>query len=206
MTTNLNSALQRLSDYVSGGSVSADGQVATFEMTGALSIRPFVNANSVVVDLRRPNTGEKVADGAVAATGRPPTSLGVRVGDHPGYTRIVFDWPRSVQYTVDQQVAALSLRFDQPARIGTAQIQNSLPEGISKLAARIDGGALLVSMNLPGNSGVRHFLSGTKVVVDIVKDAAPQKATQKPESVASVAKTPATSSEASGSTASGGCF
>ncbi len=179
MTTNFTSALARLSEYVSAGNLSADGLVASFQLTNEFTVHPFTNANSVVVDIRRAAAGTQAASSDTTATAQTP-ALRVRVGQHPGYTRLVFDWTRSVQYTVNQQGRALRLRFDRPARINPAQVQGSLPEGFANIAGSIDAGALTVSMNVPSDSRVRHFRSGTKVVLDVIKGTGEAKAEAAP--------------------------
>ena len=188
MTSNFASALGRLGDYVSGGNLSADGLVATFTLTGEFTVRPFANGTSVVVDLRRQKAGDQAASGKSATVAEEPLPpLRVRVGQHPGYTRLVFDWTRSVQYTVSRQDTVLRLKFNRPARIDAAKVQRSLPEGIANIAGNIDAGALLVRLNLPSDSRVRHFRSGTKVVLDVVKGAGEAKVEAAPPPKASVA-------------------
>ena len=54
---------------------------------------------------------------ASAAPAPAPPRVPVRSGVHSDYSRLVFDWPRQVPYTVEQNGAAVSIRFPVAAQI-----------------------------------------------------------------------------------------
>ncbi|MBE0529703.1 MAG: tetratricopeptide repeat protein, partial [Rhodospirillales bacterium] len=95
-------------------------------------------------------------------------ALGVRVGEHEGYSRVVFDWPRSVGYTVDQAGGAATITFDQPANPDLGSLKARPPRFIEGVDSSLDGGRLKVVLRTPVASQVRHFRSGPKVVVDVM--------------------------------------
>lgn len=100
--------------------------------------------------------------------------LPVRFGSHQTYDRIVFDWREPVEYRVNQTPGAATLHFDRAARIDQA----ALTAGLAKLAASAELASatdeLVIRINMPEHSQLRHFRAGTKVVLDLTrKSAAP---------------------------------
>lgn len=173
-------ALGNLGDYVTGASISQDGRTALFDLKSEFTLRAFRNENAIVLDLRRP--GQQ-------ATRKVP-QLGVRIGEHPTYTRLVFDWNRAVDYNADLQNSRLQLRFNKPATIDLAALRRQLPPDVRNPKAATRDGGLDLALNVTDGTRLRHFRSGTKVVVDLLvkSDAArkpePQKRVQSPETTA----------------------
>lgn len=89
--------------------------------------------------------------------------IGVRTGVHHGFTRIVFDWPRAVRYSVTQQGEAVEIRFEQPARPDLAALARPLRN--LRAAERMADGVLLALR--PGVQA-RHLTVGNLVVIDLV--------------------------------------
>ncbi|MBT5752794.1 MAG: hypothetical protein HOI33_08815 [Rhodospirillaceae bacterium] len=102
---------------------------------------------------------------------KAPQKLSVRIGEHPGYVRFVFDWPSKVNYELSQDKTKATLSFDRPATINLSKIKKSLPnfvKGVDVTAGKKD---LQVKFSLPKDARLRHFNSGTKVVLDVFKTA-----------------------------------
>lgn len=93
--------------------------------------------------------------------------IGVRVGDHPGYGRVVFDWPTRTEYNVTTDANGIEIRFAAPGqpRLGTVLA----PRNVTGLTA--EGEAVRIAVR-PG-SRFRHFHHGPKLVVDILDPEAP---------------------------------
>ncbi|MBX2831424.1 MAG: hypothetical protein KTR23_09635 [Rhodospirillales bacterium] len=105
----------------------------------------------------------------VIATENPAqqlATLDVRVGRHPTFYRLVFDWPNRTDYAIEGEQGSQTIAFEAPARIDAAGISRRLPEGV-----RIRQGETrpldVVIETTPARS-LRHFRSGNKVVVDIM--------------------------------------
>jgi pilus assembly protein CpaC len=101
-------------------------------------------------------------------------SIGVRVGNHPGYGRVVFDWPVRTDYQAIAAGDALVLRFaspGQPQVSGTARPRNVM-------ALTSEGDAVRITVR-PG-AQFRHFHHGPKLVVDILDPEAPLAAVTAP--------------------------
>ncbi len=100
------------------------------------------------------------------AEAQGPT-ITVRGGEHPQYTRLVFDWTDSVDFTVDRTAGSMRIRFDTPAQANLSGAQRS---GLSRIAAvaQVPGlGGLAVSAAIPEPARLRTLRVGTKVVVDV---------------------------------------
>jgi tetratricopeptide (TPR) repeat protein len=197
--TDLGAVIRVLGTYVRAGDVGADGRSVVLATVGNLSVRAFDLGSAVVLDLMEADAQPPAkAAGAPAAppaasspapAARPAPAgprggeaLGVRVGEHEGYSRVVFDWPRSVGYTVDQAGGAATITFDQPANPDLGSLKARPPRFIEGVDSSLDGGRLKVVLHTPVASQVRHFRSGPKVVVDIM---APAKGTPPPVAASS---------------------
>ena len=119
-------------------------------------------------DLQAPPTAQLPLPASEAAAA-PQPSVRVRGGEHPAYSRIVFDWPDSVGYRVARTGGRVDIAFDVAA---VADFARAAPDNLSRVdalrqAAGGDGG-LVVSLAVPPDSGLRHFRLGAKVVIDIL--------------------------------------
>jgi tetratricopeptide (TPR) repeat protein len=162
-----------LAKLVKGVSMSGDGKTASLLLTRPVTIKSLVDAkNSVVIDLY----DEAPAAGVDAPPQAPPQAaaiplVDVRAGDHGSYVRLVFDWPAQVGYAVDKQGTRAGIAFAKPAKMDQAALQSGLPADIS--IVNIDNGAkgLGIVLQVPTTARLRHFTSGNKVVVDVVRAA-----------------------------------
>ncbi|MEO3474545.1 pilus assembly protein N-terminal domain-containing protein [Roseomonas sp. CAU 1739] len=114
--------------------------------------------------------------------------IGVRVGSHPGYGRVVFDWPVRTDYEAVADGDGLAIRFAAPGRpqIGTVPA----PRNVTGLVADVDGVRILAR----DGARFRHFHHGPKLVVDILDPDAPvilAASASVPRHAAEVAATPA---------------
>ena len=128
-----------------------------------------------------------------AAPGGEQAVLGLRTGEHDGYSRLVFDWTAPVGYRVEQAPGRAVLHFDRPARLDLSRFRADPPKLVTKAQARRTDAGLTVELTLPPGAGLRHFLSGPKVVLDVL---APQAASGAAEAAAApAAAEPAPGSE-----------
>ncbi|MBW6396806.1 pilus assembly protein N-terminal domain-containing protein [Roseomonas sp. HJA6] len=115
--------------------------------------------------------------------------IGVRVGTHPGYGRVVFDWPTRTGYEAVTRGDDLVIRFAAPGqpRIGGIIV----PRNVTGLSA--EDGAVRISAR--EGARFRHFLHGPKLVVDILDPEAPVTAAAAPEMRPALTIDPAPSTE-----------
>ncbi len=119
-------------------------------------------------------------------------AVSVRGGDHPGFSRIVFDFDRPPHYAAAIEGDRLEIRFDGSFAFDLASLKADPPQRISHPAIDGDGTETVVSFTVrPGL--LRHFTTDGKLVVDLVD--APS---------ANGAGSPETSAPARASVASGG--
>jgi tetratricopeptide (TPR) repeat protein len=165
MTTSFGAVLGRLRNYVTDAKLEDGGRRAVFTLTRQFAHRTFVNETSVVVDL----VGRAgAAAGGATANARP---LDVRFGDHVGFSRLVFDWTRPVDYKILRDEAAATIAFSHPARIDLAKLQADLPEHVTAVELGPSDPGLAVRLTLSESARLRHFRSSTKVVVDVLRPA-----------------------------------
>ena len=210
-------ATRNLRRYLRGARPAADGSGVTFPLTGDFGLRHFYMGSAVVIDIvdqapevaaessPAPATETPPAAPATQSTAAPTSeasdapSIRVRSGEHAGYSRLVFDWPRKVGYRIDQDGGAATVSFDRPARVDLRALQRRLPKFIRGLESRTTDDGLDVTLQVAETSRVRHFLSGAKVVVDVMapstaeiaeKPAAPPKPAPKKEETKEPPKAP----------------
>ena len=150
-------ALRYVRAYIKNASVVEDGRTVRFALTDKFELRSFKNDNAIVLDLRR-KQGQQ--------SGLP--TLGVRVEKYPTYTRIVFDWKQSVGYSAALGVGRLRLQFDKLATVPLALINRELPQDFEAATETNDKQGLVFNLKIPGKLRLRHFRSGTKIIVDLL--------------------------------------
>lgn len=195
-------AVAALSRYVTAAKPSADRKSVTFTLTGPFTARSFDSGATVVVDIagEAPKPEPKAAPKAEskpaakpaatpAADTTPGTAPGpdlppikVRVGEHADYTRVVFDWPRSVDYGVAETDQGPVVIFALGARPDLGRFAKDPPPFIKGAKAEMKGKRLAVSFDTVSGATVKHFTSGNSVVIDIGKPTPESlaKAQQKP--------------------------
>ena len=186
-------AAAALSGFIASARRNANGREVVLGLTGNHRLRTYRDGNDVVIDVGEAAAiANRPAPTAAAASTTGPR-LAVRVGEHPTYRRLVFDWPSDTPYTVTEADGAARIAFGRPGRIDTAALAARLPGEFSKLRAeRSAVGGTDVVIPIPDGVRVRHFLSGNKVVFDLIQD---------PNARSPAAKEPIASSQAAGSAA-----
>ncbi|MGC2855665.1 tetratricopeptide repeat protein [Novispirillum sp. DQ9] len=176
---NPTKVLGPLAGYVAAAQLSDDRKVVTFPLKGPYAVNTFTLGSSVVVDLMGPaaqKAAKEQAEPSAAPAPRtapPPAAVDaplvpVRTGEHPGYHRMVFDFPKSVGYRVDRKGGDAVVTFQAPARIDTPQLNADLPPALRGVTAQPTSRTLGVTVPVPQGGRVRHFTIGPKVVVDIL--------------------------------------
>jgi hypothetical protein len=167
MRSDLNRVVKYLTGYVTSAELADGGKVARFGLAGNFDVNSFATGSSVVVDLRRKTAAVAPSRELAASDG----GLRVKVGRHPGFTRIVFDWPSSVDYTIARKGRSVSMRFDKSAEIDLQELDAALPKPeFGSPTTSEAGGDLVVNLVVPETSYIRHFHEGTKIVLDVQEE------------------------------------
>lgn len=173
--------IKPLSKYLKGVTLSPDRRMATFSLAVPVQVKSFVSGASTVIDLTENKsapplpaatqpTPPPVAPAKVAPNpGVPVTDLSVRGGEHQNFNRLVFDWPKAVGYTVSTQNGQMVIAFDRPANLNATSLEAALPSDVRFLEARPEGKGTAIVLAVPPGMTAKHFTSGPKVAVDLVK-------------------------------------
>ena len=172
---SVQSLTKPLAKIVRGVSVSGDGMAATFPLIKPMSVKAFTgNNNSVVIDLTDAGAPTETPQPAQSQTPQAqtpatgPAVVDARAGDHGSYTRLVFDWPVPVGYSAEKQGGKATVSFTKPGRIDLNILKSGLPSDITASLSDSGKGAG-VTLQVPADTRLRHFTSGNKVVVDVVR-------------------------------------
>lgn len=179
---NPSSLASSLSDYVASVALSADRLEATLTLKGAVTLKTFTLGPAIVVDLVRDGATPPTATTAAPAApepakvetpkpvkpAAPAPAIGVRTASHPGYQRLVFDWPRTTAYKVEQAGETATIRFAKAGAIDVAGLNQDLPVPLKGVSSQAGDGSVTVTLPVPAGGRVRHFTSGAKVVVDVL--------------------------------------
>ena len=107
-----------------------------------------------------------------AATLAAAEQVPVRGGLHPDYGRIVFDWPRQVDYEARIVEDRLVISFAESAAFEGPLMREGLP-GYAAAPQRSEDGRRL-TLPLSAGHGLKHFRLGNKVVLDLTPALAAQ--------------------------------
>ncbi len=152
---DLSAAQRALFRYIGAGNVSANGREVRFPLKREFEVKPARIDGKVVVDLYTPAAKER--------------QIQVRAGEHPTFSRIVFDWDRAVDARLEQSEGQAQVVFDQEAQFGLGRVQRDLPKGITGVSEVKTGKGSQVAVQAPKNSTFRLFRDGNKAVLDVIR-------------------------------------
>ena len=144
--------------YVGEAKLENDGRRISVSLLKPVTLREQWIENALVVDLV-----DVKADGGL---NRPRVS--VRSGDHSDYSRLVFDWRRHTDYRVQQDGRSVAVTFGADARLDVAAIAADRPDRLAGIELLTPDNGSAVRLSVANDARIRHFRSGTKVVVDIL--------------------------------------
>ncbi len=188
MEATYDGVLRVLGKYFSGATPAADGRSVAFSLTGDYDLSNFDLGSAVVVDVldRAPHQAKDPPPGAAPrpASPAPPEGLRVRVrsGEHKGFSRMVFDWPRRVAYEIERTGGGATITFGRPARLDLGAPGARRSQYIREVDSQVTDGRLVVTLAVPETSRLRHFIAGSRVVVDVLAPGETETAAQGPAS------------------------
>ncbi|MDG3441295.1 tetratricopeptide repeat protein [Nitrospirillum amazonense] len=112
-------------------------------------------------------TATQPAAAQPAEAGAALPTVTVRAGEHPGRSRLVFDWAGPVKSTLERDGAKLLIHFDRPAKADLGAARKARSPRISGVEAVAGGSGLTVALTIPANATVEQSRSGDKVVIDV---------------------------------------
>ena len=174
--------LGALRKYINRVRTNRDGRSVTFQLTKAFEVFGFDSGNAVIVEFAeltepaaalQPEVGEAsakiLARKAVAQTiaMRDLPKIRVRTGRHKDYSRIVIDWPRKVEYKFDQKGGVVVVRFSNAADLQVDDLRRRPPPYVGDVRSRPGVNETVLELAVTQSTDVRHFLSGSKLVLDV---------------------------------------
>jgi len=102
---------------------------------------------------------------AGAATPAWAERVGVRLGAHADYTRVVIDFDRLVGYDVDTARGRVTVTFNADADLAPATTRAGLVSGVA--AGKPDSKTATLKFDIPAGASVKHYRLMRKVVVDV---------------------------------------
>lgn len=179
----LERAVSALSDYLTAGRVEADGKTVSFDLKRPVTLKSFRNGKAVALDLT-PASAEAAAVQASApappATAPPPAAaadkpvasagrVAVRAADQPDSSRVTFDWPAPVDYSVKRDGAAVTVTFDKGGSADLAQAAKASLRNVRNIEQfRQPNGALAITFAVPQDSEIKDSKAGRTVVLDVM--------------------------------------
>ncbi|MFQ5618937.1 MAG: tetratricopeptide repeat protein [Rhodospirillales bacterium] len=177
MEATYGGVLRVLRKYLSRATPSADGRSVVFTLTGDYDLRDFDLGSAVVVDVldrdpggaaaAPPGDARQPGGDARAAAPKGPR-VRVRSGEHKGFSRMVFDWPRKVAYEIERTGGDATITFGRPARVDVGGLGAKPSKYIRGVVSQVKDGRLIVTLAVPETSRLRNFISGSRVVVDVL--------------------------------------
>ncbi len=156
-------ARRALRRYIARVEPAEDGQSVRFDLIGEPTLRSFYLGSSIVIDLLD------------ARDGAPPPlpRIGVRAGEHPRFSRVVFDWPARVDYRVSRDGDRVAVAFARPARLDAGNVGRYPPRYLRGIDVATDDDGARAVLTVGSGVGVKDFRVGSKVVLDLVPGAVP---------------------------------
>ncbi|MFZ5789703.1 MAG: hypothetical protein ACOY3L_03290 [Pseudomonadota bacterium] len=199
----LDRALRLLSPYVAGIAEQSERRLV-FDLTQPWRLKSFVDGTHVAIDLlgapkaptamsvqpARSTTSAASIAAAPAAPTVPPAGsvspaaapfVALRVGEHDGFTRLVFDWPAPSPYRIERQGDEARILFDAPARLGLDAAVKRLPPPIRDLRAEGSEGKPALVVELAPGTRIKDFQDGPRLVLDLSGAVAPSTAAAVPD-------------------------
>ena len=177
-----------LGAYLSAIELNGDGRTVEIELTAKLDYRAFTYGDKVIIDLMDPESGvlEDTADAESAPQGDPASAstaisadeaagdrseaprdwVEIRIGDHPNFSRVVFDWPGAVDYRVTTVGNRTVVRFDRRAEIDVSNLNASPPKHFLSAEVEIGGQFTEVTLVTDPATRIRHFRADLRIVID----------------------------------------
>jgi hypothetical protein len=161
---------QLLAEYVSKTASGKDGMAIVLTLRSGVGLhKASTSGKTVIVDLvRGPKPKQAEAAEPEKNVTPPGKAVDVRVGVANNYTRIVFDWSRNVDYSVNRMGDAATIVFKRGNPINLSKFADNLPARILSATTNTAGEETLVQLGLASGAKLRHFRSDTKVVVDVL--------------------------------------
>ncbi len=184
---NYSGLVRSLKKYISAPRILDGGRTLAFPLLGNFDLNYSSRGRNVVVEVIDPNPPKKDATALKASQttsqkgGAPEPSralgrISVRLGSHPTYSRIVFDWKKRVKYNVMKQGNLVTLTFQRPANITVTNLNQNRLVNVKGAKSQVTGDTTIVSLSVNSSTELKHFRSGPKIILDVLNSTGPDDA------------------------------
>jgi len=174
VTIDPNAAVQGLSAFAGGARLDADGKTLRIALSQSAHLHTSASGAQFAVDI--------VPSGAATPPDLPPPppkeasavdiaklpALPIRAGAYSNFTRLVFDWPKTVPYTVFPGAGRLTVRFEAEARPDLSALEHVSPPWVKNTGWKVENHGLVLDFATDTASGYHDFRDGPHVVLDII--------------------------------------
>ncbi|WP_208995754.1 hypothetical protein [Pannonibacter tanglangensis] len=91
----------------------------------------------------------------------------LRIGEHPTFTRLVFDWTVQFDTSFVREDDIVRVTFNQAAQLDVSRLRANLPPGVVDATSFLDGGKLKFLMRIDPTVDIRAFREEQTYVIDI---------------------------------------
>ena len=161
--------------YVANARLDPNGKTLRMALVQDVRLHTSISANRFGVDLvpasyqgtppDLPPPPPKVAS-AVDVAKLP--ALSIRAGAYSNFSRLVFDWPRNVPYSVFPGMGHITIRFEAQARPDFTAFERIAPPWVKEAGWRVENGGTVIEFNADPGSRYHDFRDGAHIVLDIL--------------------------------------
>lgn len=180
-----------LSDYVAVARRDPDGKGVRFALARGIKVNTIEAGERLFIDFlpadwqglppnlpadviaelaRRAQEAIKKVEAAerLAEAKRLNAEVTLRVGEHPTFTRLQFDWNLPFENTFERNGSEVTVRFDHWAELDLSSVRSHLPKGVKGIRAENVDAQLMVKLDLADDVDTRAFRDEGAYVVDLM--------------------------------------
>lgn len=94
-------------------------------------------------------------------------AVSIRGADHPGYSRLVFEWPRAVDYQARVAGDEVVITFKADGDLSLEAIRRFRLNRVGAPAISREGGQTVLRFKASTDAAIHHYRSGGKIVLDV---------------------------------------
>ena len=175
VVTNAKAKLRALAGALGTPDFTKNGRQIRIPLLRKVTMRDFAYGNRVVIDLFANQLQDSnIAQGALGvAPSAVPSSpqlpaITVRGGRHGDYTRFIFDYNEPTKYLIERTGRRLAITFNRANPLDLRTLGFSPSEDFAPARTQRFANRNIFSVPLPQENEYRHFVAGTRIVVDIL--------------------------------------
>ena len=173
--------LDKIPGYIEDVEVGKDGLGIKLKMRSDFDAYSYDSGSSVIIEIegipkkinstttltKKKGNGSDNTQGNISEPDKVLGTVRSRFAEHSEYTRIVFDWVKPVPYKFEEKSGVVTVLFERSANVDISKLVKSPPRFIGEIKTRSNLNSSIVVLSVPPTSEVKHFVSGTKVVIDV---------------------------------------